>query len=233
MRHENERRWLCVDIPEIGYNEAWELQTKLVEARKTGVLTSDIVLLLEHPSVFTLGRRGGLENLTVSETFLHQSGMQVVHAERGGNITYHGPGQLVGYPILNLHAAKLSVTDYVERLEELMIRSAADWGVRACRNSLNHGVWVGNRKLGSIGIAVRHGISFHGFAINVNVSLTPFQWINPCGLQGIEMTSLKRELSRNTPIAAMRDVVKRHIATIFKIRLTPMDFDDLCGLVNE
>ncbi len=179
------KTWLCVELPVTDYREAWDLQTGLVAARNSGVLASDVLLLLEHAPVFTLGRRGGLENLTVSEEFLKEAGVPVVHVERGGNITYHGPGQLVGYPILDLHASGLTVSDYVERLEEIMIRTAAHWGVAAGRNPINRGVWVGNSKLGSIGVAIRHGISFHGFAFNVSLSLEPFGWINPCGLRGI------------------------------------------------
>ncbi len=129
--------WLCVELPAIEYAEAWELQLELVAARKDGRLERDVVLLLEHPPVFTLGRRGGLENLTVSQAFLEKSGFPVFHAERGGNITFHGPGQLVGYPIINLQGSRLSVTDYVEKLEEVMIGTAADFGVQAKRNPMN------------------------------------------------------------------------------------------------
>jgi lipoate-protein ligase B len=214
---------LSVNLPEIDYRKAWKLQTRLVEARKSRRLDKDIVLLLEHPSVFTLGRRGGKENLTVSEAFIHASGISIVHVERGGNITYHGPGQLVGYPIIDLHAAGLTVTDYVDALEELMIRTAAHWGVQAVRSPMNHGVWVGARKLGSIGIAVRRGISFHGFALNVNVALDPFRWINPCGLEGIGMTSMAQELSRKLPLEEVREVVQHNIEAIFQVHLAPVD----------
>lgn len=192
------RKWFCADLPMLDYRTAWDLQVRLVAARKGGIIGSDVLILLEHEPVFTLGRRGGRENLTVSEAFLEEAGVCVLHVERGGNITFHGPGQLVGYPILDLQAAGLSVTGYVERLEEVMIRTAAEWGVVAERNSLNRGVWAGGRKLGSVGIAIRRGISFHGFAFNVKPSLKPFGWINPCGLKGIEMTSLERELSRGS-----------------------------------
>jgi lipoate-protein ligase B len=223
----SKKAWLSIDMPETDYNEAWQFQSRIVQCRKNGVLETDLVLMLEHPSVFTLGRRGGKENLMVSESFLQKTGIPIVHVERGGNITYHGPGQLVSYPIIHLHAAKLSITDYVNRLEEVMIRTAAHWGVQAARSPVNHGVWVGNRKLGSIGIAVRGGISFHGFAFNVNVSLEPFRWINPCGLQGIEMTSLAQELFQRLPLPAVRQVVKQHIEDIFQIDLKPMALADL------
>ena len=227
------KAWFCVDLPEIGYEEAWALQVRLVEARRSGALGADIVLLLEHPPVFTLGRRGGRENLTVPEEVLKRAGIPIVPIERGGNITYHGPGQLVGYPIIDLHAAKLTVTHYVQSLEELMIRTASHWGVHAARNPLNRGVWVGNKKLGSLGIAVRRGISFHGFAFNVNVSLEPFQWIHPCGLQGIAMTSMERELSRELSMQEVREVVKHHMEDVFGVNLAALDEADLRRFLDE
>lgn len=214
-----DRSWLCADLPLVEYGETRDLQVCLVAARKSGILSSDVLLLLQHAPVFTLGRRGGRENLKVSEEFLRRSGVPIVHVERGGDITYHGPGQLVGYPIVDLQAAGLSVTAYVEGLEEIMIRTAAHFGVRAGRSPLNRGVWVGNSKLGSIGIAIRRGIAFHGFAFNVNLSLEPFGWINPCGLHGITMTSLQRELSREVPMIEVREQMKRNIEEVFQVKL--------------
>lgn len=167
------------------------LQHRLVSARRDGTLDTDVVLILEHKPVFTLGHNGGRENLLVSDEFLQKRGIQVVRTERGGNITYHGPGQVIAYPIIDLRAAHLRVKAYVEALEEVMIRTSADLGVQAGRSPLNHGVWVGKQKLGSVGIAIRHGITFHGLALNVNLSLEPFSWILPCGLPDIAMTSLK------------------------------------------
>ncbi len=202
------------------YEEAWDLQTRLVEARKSGVLSTDVVLFLEHPPVFTLGRRGGRENLLVSESFLERSGVPVVHVERGGNITYHGPGQLVGYPILDLRGAGLGVTEYVEGLEEVMIGVASEFGVRASRDSRNRGAWVGNRKLGSIGIAIRHGIAFHGFAFNVNLSMEPFGWINPCGLREVGMTSLEQELSENISMERVLESAKNHMQSVLGVSFT-------------
>jgi lipoyl(octanoyl) transferase len=170
-----------VDLPQIDYRDAWGLQSGLVAARREGRLARDLFIFLEHPPVFTLGRRGGRENLVVPESLLEKSGISVVQVERGGNITYHGPGQLVVYPIIDLQAAGLGVTEYVSALETVMIRLAADFGVNAQRDARNRGVWVGNNKLGSIGIAVRRGVSFHGLAFNANLALAPFGWINPCG----------------------------------------------------
>ena len=214
---------VCVDIPQLDYGDAWRLQVGLVAARRTPALDADVLLLLEHPSVFTLGRRGGRENLTVPEAFLEKSGIPIFHVERGGDITYHGPGQIVGYPVLHLQAAGLSVTEYVGRLEEVMIRTAARWGVACERNSLNRGIWVGNSKMGSVGVAVRRGVTFHGFAFNVNLDLEPFCWINPCGLKGIGMTSLQKEVGAPLPMDEVRAAVKQSFESVFGVRLMPAD----------
>lgn len=220
LMHDHQgKKWLCIELPVTEYREAWQLQSNLVEARKDKIVNDNIILLLEHPPVFTIGRRGGLNNLSVSANFLEKAGIPVVQVERGGNITFHGPGQLVMYPIIDLQVAKLGVVDYVEKLEEVMIRAAADWGIKADRNPINRGVWVGNNKLGSIGIAIRRGICFHGMAFNVNISLKPFGWINPCGLDNMGITSMEREISRKVSMNQVRENIKLHLKSIFGIRL--------------
>jgi lipoate-protein ligase B len=222
--------WLCIELASTDYREAWDLQSSLVAARKDKRLATNLVLLLEHPPVFTLGRRGGMNNLAVSEKFLKEAGVQVIQVERGGDITYHGPGQLVMYPVVDLRTLNLTVADYVENLEEVMIRAAATWGIKAERNSLNRGVWVGNNKLGSVGIAIRRGICFHGIALNVNVSLQPFSWINPCGLEDVGITSMEQELGRNVPMNQVREAVKGHVASVFGIELVASTLSELEGL---
>ena len=233
LHRSDDKTWLYVDLPMLDYADAWRLQVELVAARHSAVLDTDVIMLLEHPPVFTLGRRGGRENLTVAETFLQQSGIPIFHVERGGNITFHGPGQLVGYGIIDLHAASLTVTEYVTSLEEVMIRTAAHWGVIAERNPVNRGVWVNNSKLGSIGIAVRRGITFHGFAFNVNISLEPFSWINPCGLKGIGVTSLARELARTLPTREVRERLKRNIESIFQAKLAATELAAVEALLQR
>ncbi len=223
------RQPICffADLPITEYRKALDLQLKLAAARKERILDRDIILLLEHFPVFTLGRRGGLENLTVSHDFLEKQGISVMQAERGGNITFHGPGQLIVYLIINLKQAGLKIVEYVESLEEIMILTAGDWGIKAERNYLNRGVWVGNKKLGSIGVAIRRNITFHGFALNVNLSLKPFEWINPCGLHGIGVTSLAQELSQEISVNQVRNRVKRNIESVFKISLREISEDSV------
>jgi lipoate-protein ligase B len=209
----------CLDLQTMDYSEAWEFQRAIVRDRIEKKVSRDIILLLEHTPVFTLGRRGGIENLTVSDAFLKTSGIQVIQVERGGDITYHGPGQMVVYPILDLDRQRLGITELVFMLEEIMIRVSESLGVQATRNPRNRGVWVGDKKLGSIGLAVRKGISFHGMALNVNLSMTPFEWIHPCGLMNISMTSLERELPKKPSMQAVRKLTKKHLGDVFGLNL--------------
>jgi len=192
-----------MDLGLMEYQKALDLQQKYVEQKKAKTLETDVVLMLEHPAVFTLGKRGGQENLVVSEAFLKEQGVPVVQTGRGGNITFHSPGQLVAYPIMDLDRAGMGVADFVHLLEEIMIKMAGDAGVAAQRSAANHGIWVKNRKLGSIGLSITRGISFHGLALNANLDLTPFTWVNPCGLAGVSMTSLENELQQKSPEATV------------------------------
>jgi lipoate-protein ligase B len=214
-------------MPVVAYGRIWELQKKLVRARKNGFLKYDVALLLEHTPVFTLGRRGGKEFLTVSEAFLERKGIPIYHIERGGYITYHGPGQLIVYFIFDLARSAFGVADFVSRLEEVMIRLSADWGIKAQRNSKNPGVWVGGKKLGSLGIAVRRGIAFHGFAFNVNVSLEPFSWVHPCGLLNTQVTSLAKERNAAVPMTQVRRAVRLHLQRVFDVDLWEWDISQM------
>lgn len=219
--------WHVVDLGRVPYRDAWELQLQLIRGRDSGRLEQDVVLMVEHPPVFTLGKRGGRENLLVSEELLEQSGIPIVQVERGGNITYHGPGQLVVYPIVHLPGLGIGVVDMVDRLEEVMIRICNAWSISAQRNPLNRGVWVGKKKIGAIGIAVRKGISFHGMALNVNTDLRPFCWIQPCGLAGVAVTSMKAETGREIPMPEVRRALAEHLQAVFGVGLTPVDPDQL------
>jgi lipoic acid synthetase len=221
------KQWLFLDLGLLDYREAWALQLRLVDARKDDVLKNDVVLFLEHPAVFTLGRRGGHTNLKVTESFLASRGIPLVHVERGGDITYHGPGQLVVYPVVHLQAMGLGVLPLVEGLEEIMIRTAADWAIKAERNPRNRGAWVGPNKIGSIGIAVRRSVSFHGLALNVNTDLEPFTWVNPCGLQGVMITSMKQVLGREVPMEDVKNAAKEHMENVFGIRLKSSSLWDI------
>jgi lipoate-protein ligase B len=227
VNYNKNKKWLCVELETLEYREAWNLQTSLVDARKKRIIDTDIILLLEHPPVFTLGRRGGMEDLTVSPDLLEKSGIPVVQVERGGVITFHGPGQLIMYPIIDLNAARMRVVDYVEKLEEVMIRAVADSGITAERNPLNRGIWVGNKKLGSIGIAIRRGICFHGMSLNVNISMKYFAWMNPCGLKQVEISSMQRELSNKVSMSKVYRAVKNHVESVFEVNLIKTSLPEL------
>lgn len=224
---------LFLDLKTMAYQEAWEFQQAMVRARIEKNFSQDVILFVEHAPVFTLGRRGGLENLTVSDAFLKASGIQVIQVERGGDITYHGPGQMVVYPILDLDRHRLGITELVFMLEEVMIRVSKTLGVHAVRNPRNRGVWVGNKKLGSIGLAVRKGISFHGMALNVNLSMTPFEWIHPCGLVNISMTSLEKEMPEKTSMQVVRKLTKQHLGDVFQRSLEEISRETLGKLINN
>ncbi len=221
--HDRSGLFYLTDLGSMDYSDAQNIQVRCVAARQAGELDHDLLLLLEHPPVFTLGRNGGRENLTVSDAFLEQEGVGLVQAERGGNITYHGPGQLVGYPIVDMGARRLSVTDYVDRLEAVLIETARNHGVVADRNPMNPGIWADGAKLGSIGLCLRHGIAFHGFALNVTVDLTPFSWIHPCGLKHVAMTSLGSELGFPPDMDTVNASLRRAFAGAFGIDWVPLD----------
>jgi lipoate-protein ligase B len=223
----------CLDMPLKEYRAALDLQRSLVRARQTNAIENDVVLILEHPPVFTLGRRAGVENLKASRAFLERKKIPVIPVERGGDITFHGPGQLVVYPIIDLTKAGLNILDYVTSLEEIMLRTASDWNIPAKRNSVNRGIWVSNKKLGSVGISVQRGVTFHGFALNVNLSLKPFKWIHPCGLTDIGVTSMERELSQKISVNTVRKALMHHIETLFGFNLVSIDDNNLDHLVNH
>ena len=222
----------CLELSLTEYRAALDLQRNIALARQSGVIEKDVVLILEHPPVFTLGRRAGTENLKVSSTFLERKKIPVISVDRGGNITFHGPGQLVVYPIIDLTKAGLKVIDYVTGLEEIMLRTVSGWKIPAERNSANRGIWVAGRKLGSVGISVKRGVSFHGCSLNVNISLKPFKWINPCGLQNVGVTSMEEELSQKISVSQVREVLAHHFESVFGFDLVRIDDKKMNHLVN-
>ena len=230
---QNPETWFSVDFDRVDYLDAWQMQSNLIIARKERILQNDIVLFLEHSPVFTLGRRGGRECLLVSEEFLEKSGVQVIQVERGGNITFHGPGQLVVYPIVDLQTAGIKVVDFVSGLEEVMLLTAAQWGIAAERNPANRGIWVGPHKMGSIGIAVRRGISFHGLALNVQTDLTPFSWIQPCGLKDVGMTTMQQETTQKLSMQKVRADLKKQFERVFGIEFITRERVDLSPILDN
>lgn len=212
-------KWLVYEPGSLEYDAAMLLQERIVAARHFQRIAHDVLMLLEHKPVFTVGRRGGRANLLVDAEMLRTRNIRLVSTLRGGDITYHGPGQLVGYLIMDMHCERMDIRRLVKNVEEVVIRAAADFGVNGHRNEKSRGVWVNGRKIASIGFAVSRGISFHGFAINANNDLTPFQWIHPCGLKDVSMTSLLEERKRPVDMVQLQTSVKKHIAGLFDASL--------------
>jgi len=209
------------------YSCAHDFQNQIVSKKIAGTIDANLVMWLEHYPVFTLGRHGGQENLMVSRRFLSEKQIPVIPAERGGNITYHGPGQLVCYPLIHLQQAGLGVAAYVHLLEQVMIQVGHDFSVAVTRNQVNPGVWAGNKKMGSVGITIRHGVSFHGFALNIDMDLEPFQWMNPCGLADIEITSLERESRFSVDKKQVQKSARQHFCNVFGIDPIPIGLPEL------
>ena len=207
-----------LDVRRLGlvpYGEALDLQKELVEERRAGRVP-DLLMLLQHPPVITLGvRRDSRSHITASEEQLAMHGVEVHEAGRGGDVTYHGPGQIVGYPILDLRPDRCDVHRYVRDLEQVMIRVCADYGISAHRVDGFSGAWVGTEKIGAIGVRISRWITSHGFAFNVNTRLEDFQLIVPCGIADRGVTSLGKLLGEELSIEEVEDRFIRRFAEVF------------------
>jgi lipoate-protein ligase B len=198
----------------VPYGVALKLQQRLVQARAEGKI-GDVILLLEHPSVFTVGRFKGGEGVTVPPEILAREGIAVFHTDRGGGITYHGPGQLVGYPIVNLKENGLGVRQYIWKLEEAIIKTLLALGIQGYRLAGYPGVWASGKKVCSIGIHVSHHITTHGFALNATNDLCYFKkYIRPCGLQGEVMTSISELLGRHM---VMEEIIEKLLSSFSEV----------------
>lgn len=241
-----------VDLGTVPYREAWDLQRRLVAARHAGAIP-DVLLLLEHPHTFTIGRRGDDSEVLASPEYLESLGATVIEVDRGGLATYHGPGQLVGYPILDLRPRGREVHSYLRNLEEALINALRESGLLAQRVPQKTGVWVADRKIASIGVRFSRWISSHGFALNVTSDLSYFSHIVPCGMPAVTMTSVAQEFSalrnvRTEPessaataigipdMALLRSRVAHHLAQVFALQYLddhPPALDDILGVERE
>jgi lipoyl(octanoyl) transferase len=211
-----------IDLGTIEYAEAWALQKRIVAARKADAI-EDVLLLCEHPHVITLGRNGKREHLLTSEHVLRQKGVELFETSRGGDITYHGPGQIVGYPILNLGAIRRDVVWYVRMLEEAMIRATAEFGITPNRIAGRTGIWVRGghteEKLGAVGVHISRWVTSHGFAYNVSTDLRFFDLIVPCGIADCKATSLEKLLGRGVEESAVAPRIARHLGEVFGLEM--------------
>jgi lipoyl(octanoyl) transferase len=212
-----------VDLGLIGYERAWDLQKRIVAARKLALIP-DVLLLCEHPHVITMGRNGRAEHLLASESILRARSVEFHATNRGGDITYHGPGQIVAYPILNLAEIRRDVGWYVRQLEEAMIRTSAEYGITAERREGRTGIWVNltnasgiadEEKLGAIGVHISRWVTSHGLAYNITTDLSYFDLIVPCGIAGKRATSLKRLLNREVEMNGASQKLVRHLGDCF------------------
>ncbi|HEX6666263.1 MAG TPA: lipoyl(octanoyl) transferase LipB [Solirubrobacterales bacterium] len=197
------------------YEEGRELQRRLEERRQRDEI-ADVLLLLEHTPAYTRGRRATAAELPMGVEWYEAQGIEVLDTDRGGRVTYHGPGQLVAYPIVSLAPYGGDVHEYVRRLERVMIGALAEQGVEAGLSEGETGVWVGERKIGSIGVHVSHGVTTHGLAVNVNNDLQPFEWIVPCGIEGCRVTSLGREHGAEQDLGAFADSLVERFGDVYE-----------------
>ncbi len=199
----------------VPYAEALAMQRALVEERRADRIP-DLLLLLQHPPVITLGVKGdgGRANILATDERLAELGIEVSETGRGGDVTYHGPGQIVGYPILDLRPDRCDVHRYVRDIEEIMIRVCADYGVTAGRIKGKTGAWVGNEKVGAIGVRISRWITSHGFAFNVSTDLDHFNLIVPCGISDGGVTSLEKATGRRVPVADVEDALVTHLCEV-------------------
>src|SRR2546423_1120679 len=204
----------------VTYETGMHLQQKLVGLRQSEAIP-DQLLLLEHPPVITLGRGGDVANLLASQDILRANGVRYYETTRGGDITYHGPGQVVGYPIIHLGEGNRDVRKYVTKLEEVLIRTVAHYGITADRADSKRGIWLGNNKIAAIGVRIARWVTSHGFALNVNTNLDHFRLITPCGIQGAGVTSIAKEIGREVPVDEVRAIVVKNFAEIFECQIVP------------
>ena len=208
----------------VPYLDGVELQSRLRERRQAGLIP-DSLLLLEHPPVYTKGKRSEPADLPMGEDWYRAQGIEVHDTSRGGRVTYHGPGQIVGYPIMQI----ADLIAFLRTMESAIIAALADEGVEAeVREGLT-GVWVGERKIGSIGLHVSRGVTMHGFAVNVDNDLQPFEWIVPCGIDGVRMTSLYLETRRTGGMGCFRKRVAWRFAEAFGVRQRIVSLERLLG----
>ena len=227
---------LTTDLGLVSYAEALALQQRLVAARKSGLI-DDVFLLCEHPHVITLGRNANRQNLLASEHVLRQKGVELHATNRGGDVTYHGPGQIVGYPILNLAGIKRDVGWYVRTLEEAMIRASADFGATAYRVPGKTGIWVqagaSEEKLAAIGVHISRWVTSHGFAYNVSTDLRYFDLIVPCGIADRKATSLEKVLRRSVPLEEVKPRLTRHLTDLFSLTPSPTSARQLLATLDR
>lgn len=203
------------DLGFVDYKEAWDLQYRIHEQRVTGK-SKDHLLLLEHPNTYTLGKTADRSHLIGDEEFLKEKNISVYDIDRGGDITYHGPGQIVGYPIINLNEWHQDTHKYLRALEEVIIRVCFEFGLIGKRDPKYTGVWIDEKKIAAIGIKVSRWVTMHGFAFNVNTDLSLFNGIIPCGISDKDVTSLSKETNKTVEIGLVKTLLIKHFKEVYE-----------------
>jgi len=216
------RKCLFLQLDTVEYGEAWEIQKALLDARVSGKI-EDCVVLLQHPPTFTYGRRYKEGNLIANKEYYENLGFAVYKTDRGGLATYHGPGQLVGYPIIKISSYTKDYYQYLRMLEDVMIRTQIDFGIAARRNEGYTGVWVDNAKIGFIGVRMSFGYAMHGFSLNVNNDVSPFNHITPCGIQGVRITSVQELLNTSVNMQEVYAKLANHFSDVFQIQMVSIE----------
>jgi len=216
------RNSLLLQFDEIEYGEAWELQKSLLDARVSGKV-EDCLILLQHPPTFTFGRRYKEDNLITNKEYYESLGFAVYKTDRGGLATYHGLGQLVGYPIIKISTYTKDYYQYLRMLEDVMIKTLNDFGIAARRNEGYTGVWADNAKIGFIGVRMSFGYTMHGFSLNVNNDVSPFNYITPCGIQGVRITSVQELLNTNVNMQEVYAKFANHFSDVFQIQMVSIE----------
>lgn len=220
--------WI-LNLDTVPYEEAFDLQKRLVEMRSQDAI-NDTLILLEHPPVFTVTRKATLNNVLASPDELKEKGISLCKTNRGGDITYHGPGQLVGYPIMDLKDYGKDLHKYIRTIEEMIIRVLIDYGVSAHRDKVHPGVWVGNEKIAAIGIAVKSSwTTMHGFAFNINPDLNHYSLIVPCGITDKGVTSLSKLLGKPISRQGVSDRLVHHYQELFNLNAKKITLEELNG----
>lgn len=214
------------------YARALALQMQICDLKKEG-FAPDVLLLLEHPPVITLGRSGDWHNLVVSEEILRSRGVTRCHVDRGGDITFHGPGQLVGYPLLRLEQHEQDVHRYMRNLEETIIRVLEGYGIAAGREEKLTGVWTSSKKICALGVHISRWVTRHGFALNVNTDLSFYDLIVPCGLVGKQVTSMQTILQHEVDLREVAEKLTGHFGRVFEREMIPIPVSDLQDLILE
>jgi len=226
-----------IDLHRQSYNPVWDFQRRLQQQRIAGEIP-DTLIFVEHNPVYTIGKNGSDLHVIASEQFLRQRGIEVVHVDRGGDVTYHGPGQLVGYPIFDLHQHKQSVSFYMRQLEEVFIDALKHWNLEGRRAEDYTGVWIGDEKITALGVRISRWVTMHGFAFNVNTNLDHFEGIIPCGIFHRGVTSLEKQLGRPADMEEVKETVLNSFKKVFgfseiKVEKVDPEILEISELITE